>query len=105
MIEQVDRLIDIAEKVGSEAWPLLVQSTLNNALLAVVGTGIMVLFSLICSTVAYRKFKMEGDDDMVIPVAFFFILALIFAIVGVSEVPSLLCPACETAMKLVKASQ
>jgi hypothetical protein len=100
-MNEMSRLIDIAEKVGGEAWPLLVQSTLNNARVVIVSCGGAAVFCGICGVVFTYLSKHRDDMDLLLAVVAF-VAFLLFGVAALTALPDLMCPACEAAANLVR---
>lgn len=109
--EPVNRLIDLAEKIGGEGWPLLVQGTFNNSLVGVIGASLFSLFFISLSALLFRKWGQLAKEDTyraeeAVPVC---VGALIGALIGaalttmtgLAYIPGILCPACEAAVQVL----
>lgn len=100
----LDDLIALAKEVGKPAFELLTQSVYNRAVVALIGEGVASLaFALVACWLWRRRYNEElFAEEITVGVIALGGLGLLFAAFALSEIPALMCPACEAARSLVK---
>jgi hypothetical protein len=110
MEESMTRLIDIAEQMGQDGWPLLVESMLNHARVMLVSNiivlFIVLMFALGITYVLPLKEAWEDEDAVIYgPWAgcmCIFLLGMFVCVVNLCRIiPAILCPECEAVRELL----
>ena len=108
MEKEVNRLIDLAEQIGGEGWPLLVESTFNRGitnLLVFLITGILlIVLAHKCGSEALKQSSTDRAVGEMLTACSLVLLitGVIMALSAIGvNVPNILCPECEAARALL----
>jgi hypothetical protein len=103
---ELDRLIDLAEQVGGEAWPYLVQHQKIEAAVQVwgcaAGSLTLFVFFVVLLFLYDRQKDRDGEPTLSFGILFCLIIGVVLAVVSLGGLPQMLAPEGAALYKLVK---